>query len=103
MTDSGGIQEEGVSMGKPILILRNTTERPEAIQSGCAILVGTSSNNIYKFATKLIFDNELYRKMAQSHNVYGNGNSSKIIYEIINNYFNNINISRYEFKSCMFI
>ena len=91
MTDSGGIQEEGVSMGKPILILRNTTERPEAIQSGCAILVGTSSNNIYKFATKLIFDNELYRKMAQSHNVYGNGNSSKIIYEIINNYFNNNN------------
>ena len=92
MTDSGGIQEEGVSMGKPILILRNTTERPEAIQSGCAILVGTSTESIYKYATQMIHDNELYKKMAHSHNVFGHGNSSKIIYEIIESYFNDIQL-----------
>ena len=86
MTDSGGIQEEGVSMGKPILILRKTTERPEAIESGCALLVGTDSINIYNFANKLINDNKLYNKMAKPKNVFGKGNSSKIISEIIENY-----------------
>ena len=86
MTDSGGIQEEGVSMGKPILILRKTTERPEAIESGCALLVGTDSINIYNFANKLINDNKLYNKMAKPHYVFGRGNSSKIISEIIENY-----------------
>jgi len=89
MTDSGGIQEEGVSIGKPILILRNTTERPEAIYSGCAILVGTSPDNIYNFSKKLLNDHELYNKMAQPHYVFGNGNSSKIITEIIEKYFTN--------------
>ena len=93
MTDSGGIQEEGVSIGKPILILRNTTERPEAIESGCAILVGTSSDNIYKFAEKLIIDSDLYNKMSKPHYVFGNGNSSKIISEIIENYFINHSLS----------
>ena len=93
MTDSGGIQEEGVSIGKPILILRNTTERPEAIQSGCAILVGTSSVNIYKFAEKLINDKDLYNKMSKPHYVFGKGNSSKIISEIIENYFINHSLS----------
>ena len=87
MTDSGGIQEEGVSMGKPILILRKTTERPEAVGSGCALLVGTDSINIYNFANKLINDNKLYNKMAKPHYVFGRGNSSKIISEIIENYF----------------
>jgi len=89
MTDSGGIQEEGVSIGKPILILRNTTERPEAIESGCALLVGTSSSNIYKFAEKLLEDKDLYNKMSQPHYVFGKGNSSQIISEIIENYFIN--------------
>ena len=87
MTDSGGIQEEGVSIGKPILILRNTTERPEAIESGCACLVGTSSDKIISFSNKLINNKELYNNMAQPHYVFGKGNSSKIITEIIINYF----------------
>lgn len=87
MTDSGGIQEEGVSLGKPILILRKTTERPEAIESGCALLVGTDSVNIYNSANKLINNANLYNKMAQPHYVFGRGNSSRIISEIIENYF----------------
>ena len=100
MTDSGGIQEEGVSIGKPILILRNTTERPEAIESGSAILVGTSPFNIYYFAKKLINDKKFYNKMAKAHFVFGRGNSSDIIFEIIQNYFKNYesnysNISKY--------
>ena len=89
MTDSGGIQEEGVSIGKPILILRKTTERPEAVESGCASLVGTSTDNIFNFAQKLINNKKLYNKMAQPHYVFGKGNSSKIISEIIENYFKN--------------
>ena len=93
MTDSGGIQEEGVSIGKPILILRNTTERPEAIESGCAILVGTSPINIYNYAEQLIKDNDLYNKMSQPKNVFGYGNSSKIISEIIENYLINQSLS----------
>ena len=60
-------------MGKPILILRKTTERPEAIGSGCALLVGTDSINIYNFANKLINDNKLYNKMAKPHYVFGKG------------------------------
>ena len=93
MTDSGGIHEEGVSIGKPILILRNTTERPEAIESGCAILVGTSPINIYNYAEQLIKDNDLYNKMSQPKNVFGYGNSSKIISEIIENYLINQSLS----------
>ena len=87
MTDSGGIQEEGVSLGKPILILRKTTERPEAIESGCALLVGTDSVNIYNSANKLINNANLYNNMAQPHYVFGRGNSSRIISQIIENYF----------------
>ena len=54
MTDSGGIQEEGVSIGKPVLILRENTERPEAVKSGSAILIGTSFDKIYNFASSLL-------------------------------------------------
>ena len=59
MTDSGGIQEEGVSIGKPVLILRENTERPEAVKSGNAVLTGTSSNKIYYFASLLLKNKEL--------------------------------------------
>jgi hypothetical protein len=76
-------------LGKPILILRKTTERPEAIESGCALLVGTDSDNIYNSANKLINNANLYNKMAQPHYVFGRGNSSLIISEIIENYFYN--------------
>ena len=93
MTDSGGIQEEGVSMGKPVLILRENTERPEAVKAGSAIIVGTSSKNIFNFASSLLNNEILYSKMAQPHYVYGSGNSSIIISNIIENYFNNNNLS----------
>lgn len=87
MTDSGGIQEEGISLGKPVLILRNNTERTEGIISGSAILTGTSIEKIYDYASLLIRNKEYYNKMAQPHNVYGYGNSSKIIVNIIEYFF----------------
>lgn len=87
MSDSGGIQEEAVSIGKPILILRENTERPEAVKSGCAFLVGTSSNNIYHYAKLLLNDNNLYKNISKNHSIYGFGNSSIIISDIIQNYF----------------
>lgn len=93
MTDSGGIQEEGVTIGKPVLILRENTERPEAVKAGSAIIVGTSKQNIVHFSSLLLKNKSLYHKMARSHNVYGSGNSSIIIANIITNYFNNKSIS----------
>jgi len=92
MTDSGGIQEEGVSIGKPILILRENTERPEAVKAGSAKIVGTSHKKIFYFASTLLNNESLYHKMAQSHTVYGSGNSSIIISNIITNYFDNKNL-----------
>ena len=89
MTDSGGIQEEGVSIGKPVLILRENTERPEAVKSGSAMLIGTSFNKIYYFASSLLKNKELYNKMAKPQYIYGKGNSRIIITQIIQNYFQN--------------
>ena len=87
MSDSGGIQEEAVSIGKRILILREYTERPEAVKSGYAILTGLSYDNIYNSASSLITNNALYQNISKSQNIYGNGTSSIIISEIIQNYF----------------
>ena len=89
MTDSGGIQEEGVSIGKPVLILRENTERPEAVKSGSAILTGTSFNKIYGFASSVLKDKKLYYKMAKHQYIYGKGNTRIIITQIIQNYFQN--------------
>ena len=89
MTDSGGIQEEGVSIGKPVLILRENTERPEAIKSGSAVLAGTSFDKIYNLGSSLLKNKELYDKMAKVQYIYGKGNSRIIISEIIQNYFQN--------------
>jgi len=89
MTDSGGIQEEGVSIGKPVLILRENTERPEAVMSGSAVLVGTSYDKIYNFASSLLKNKELYDKMGKVQYIYGKGNTSIIISKIIQNYFQN--------------
>ena len=100
MTDSGGIQEEGVSIGKPILILRENTERPEAVISGSAIIVGTDQEKIYNTATLLLKNESLYNQMSKPHNVYGSGNSSKIIVNLIEDYFNNkLYDSYYNFSS----
>ena len=73
LTDSGGIQEEAPSLGKPVLVMRDTTERPEAIDAGTVKLVGTSLELIFSEVSKLIKDKETYAKMSLSHNPYGDG------------------------------
>ena len=94
MSDSGGIQEEAVSLGKPLLILRENTERPEAVKSGNSFLVGKSSNKIYEYASLFLTTNNFYQKVSEHKYIYGRGNSSVIISELIHNYFkNNLNNS----------
>lgn len=83
LTDSGGIQEEAPSLGKPVLVLRNTTERPEGIEAGTLKLVGTNSNTIYKETKRLLTDNEEYAKMSEACNPYGDGQASKRIVDAI--------------------
>lgn len=83
LTDSGGIQEEAPSLGKPVLVMRNNTERPEAIKSGTVKLVGTEKNNIYKNVQKLIDDKAAYKSMSESRNPYGDGKSSSKIMNIL--------------------
>ena len=89
MSDSGGIQEEAVIISKPILILRENTERPEAVKKGCAFLTGTSFNSIYHHAFSLLTKKELYQKNSKCQFLYGKGNSRVIISKIIENYFIN--------------
>lgn len=73
LTDSGGIQEEGPSLGKPVLVMRDTTERPEAIEAGTVKLVGTDMNRIVTEIHRLLSDVSEYRRMSQAHNPYGDG------------------------------
>ena len=89
MSDSGGIQEEAVSMGKPLLILRESTERPEAVKSGSAFLTGYSFDKIYHYASSLLTNNELYNKISKPQDIYGKGNSRIIISQIIQDFFKN--------------
>ncbi len=79
ITDSGGVQEEAPSLGKPVLVLRDTTERPEAVKIGTVILVGTNKKNIVNETQKLIENKQLYDKMSKLHNPYGDGKSSRRI------------------------
>jgi UDP-N-acetylglucosamine 2-epimerase (non-hydrolysing) len=83
LTDSGGVQEEGPSLGKPILVLRNKTERPEAVRAGTVRLVGTDPNRIVSSATKLLDDAEEWASMSRVHNPYGDGQASQRIAEFI--------------------
>ncbi|MGA1866935.1 MAG: non-hydrolyzing UDP-N-acetylglucosamine 2-epimerase [bacterium] len=83
LTDSGGIQEEAPSLGKPVLVMRDTTERPEAIEAQTAKIIGTNYKNIVKEATRLLTDQEAYKKMDYSHNPYGDGKASARIIKII--------------------
>ena len=83
LTDSGGIQEEAPSLGKPVLVLRDTTERPEGIEAGTLKLVGTDEEVIYKETMKLLNDKEEYNKMSKASNPYGDGNASKYIVDAI--------------------
>lgn len=79
MTDSGGLQEEAPSLGKPVIVLRNETERPEAIKAGTVCLAGTAKDNIISLATKLLENTEEYNKMAKAVNPYGDGDASERI------------------------
>lgn len=83
ITDSGGIQEEAPSLGKPVLVMRDTTERPEAVDSGTSILVGTNKDKIVKETNKLLSNTVTYRKMSKLHNPYGDGTASQKIVNYI--------------------
>lgn len=83
LTDSGGIQEECPSYGKPVLVMRNTTERPEGIEAGTLKLVGTSEDTIYEWFTRLLDDKKEYEKMAHAANPYGDGHACERIANIL--------------------
>lgn len=84
ITDSGGIQEEAPSLGKPVLVLRDTTERPEAVEAGTVLLVGTNQEKIVSLTNSLLLDEQLYKKLSEAHNPYGDGKScEKIIKSFI--------------------
>lgn len=83
LTDSGGVQEEAPSLGKPVLVLRDTTERPEGITAGTLKLVGTDEETIYNETKKLLTNKDEYSKMAHASNPYGDGNASKRIVDAI--------------------
>lgn len=83
LTDSGGIQEEAPALGKPVLVMRDTTERPEGIKAGTLRLVGTEENEIYKACAKLLEDDAEYKKMSQAVNPYGDGFAAKRIVNYI--------------------
>ena len=76
MTDSGGVQEEAPSLGKPVLVMRDITERPEAVNAGTVRLVGTDVNTIEKAVSELLENDNIYKSMAETHNPYGDGTAS---------------------------
>lgn len=87
LTDSGGVQEEGPSLGKPVLVMREVTERPEAVDAGTVKLVGTSQYNIINTVEELLTDPKSYQTMARAINPYGDGNAAKRIVQRLENYF----------------
>ncbi|MEH1792301.1 non-hydrolyzing UDP-N-acetylglucosamine 2-epimerase [Nostoc sp.] len=86
LTDSGGLQEEAPSLGKPVLVLRDTTERPEAVTAGTAKLVGTTSENIFANAAELLSNSDAYEAMANAINPFGDGHAAERILQIVQNY-----------------
>lgn len=89
LTDSGGLQEEAPSLGKPVLVLRNETERPEAVEAGTVKIAGVNKDTIVAMTTELLTDNEAYHRMAKAVNPYGDGFASKRIVEAILEHFKN--------------
>lgn len=87
LSDSGGIQEEAPALGKPVLVLRRTTERPEAISAGTAQLVGTETESIMASAVPLLQDQTAYQRMAQAHNPYGDGRATQRILAALHQWF----------------
>ena len=86
LTDSGGIQEEAPGLGKPVLVMRNTTERPEALEAGTVHLVGTDYDKIMREVSKLLDDKEAYQRMSQAVNPYGDGKACSRISTYLANY-----------------
>ena len=86
LTDSGGIQEEAPSFGKPVLLMRDSTERPEAVDAGTVSIIGSNQRKIINAVSELINNNETYEKMSLSINPYGNGNASRQIVKLIKEY-----------------
>jgi UDP-N-acetylglucosamine 2-epimerase (non-hydrolysing) len=84
LTDSGGIQEEAPSLGKPVLVMRETTERPEAVDAGTVRLVGTDVNLILDQVNLLLTNSDEYQKMSKAHNPYGDGLACSRILEFLN-------------------
>lgn len=91
LTDSGGIQEEAPSLGKPVLVMRDTTERPEGVKAGTLKLVGTNEENIYNNFKKLLTDKREYEKMSKASNPYGDGHACKKIANIIEMFLEDAN------------
>lgn len=87
LTDSGGIQEEAPALGRPVLVLRATTERPEGLSAGTARLVGTDRERIVAVTSDLLTDREAYARMSQARNPYGDGRAAERIVEVIRHYF----------------
>ena len=83
LTDSGGIQEEAPSLGKPVLVMRDTTERPEAVDAGTVILVGTDVDRICLESERLLTDADAYEEMSQAHNPYGDGHACERIVDAL--------------------
>ncbi len=91
LTDSGGLQEEAPALGKPVLVLRETTERPEAIEAGTAKLVGTNPDRVVSAAAQLLSDPQAYQTMATAINPFGDGHAAERIVQIVTDFFNTDN------------
>jgi UDP-N-acetylglucosamine 2-epimerase (non-hydrolysing) len=89
VTDSGGLQEEAPSLGKPVLVLRKVTERPEAVKAGTARVIGTAAKDVYREISRLLSSKPAYQKMANAVNPYGDGKASERITKAILQYFHN--------------
>jgi UDP-N-acetylglucosamine 2-epimerase (non-hydrolysing) len=87
LTDSGGLQEEAPSLGKPVLVLRRVTERPEGVKAGTVKVIGTDRKEIYRQTSRLLTDKKAYLKMASAANPYGDGQASQRIARAIGQYF----------------
>jgi UDP-N-acetylglucosamine 2-epimerase (non-hydrolysing) len=85
LTDSGGVQEEAPALGKPVLVMRDTTERPEGVEAGTALLVGTDPNLIAAEAIRLLHDRQHYLRMSRAHNPFGDGRASERIIDVLSN------------------
>jgi len=99
LTDSGGIQEEAPSLGKPVLVLRDETERPEAVEAGVVKLVGTNKERVYSEVKTILNNKDKYIKMSKSINPYGDGKASERIVKKILYNFNLIDQEPDEFKA----